>query len=92
MKPLTDGMRFPAVSRTSGQLVYVITPHYTGSQTDILSMCPELTPYQPVIEPRLEAATILTGILHEIRSVYRGPDPMIFTTHQPAQNRGRTKE
>ncbi len=76
-------MRFPAVSRLSGQLIYVVTPHFTGSQTDILASCPELTPYQPVIEPRFETATILTGVLHEIRSVYRGPDPSIFSTHQP---------
>ena len=71
-------MRFPVVCRSSGQIVYISAPDFIGSQSDIMSRCPELEPYRPAIEPLLPSSTVLTGQRHEITSFYRGPDPTLF--------------
>ena len=74
--------------RSSGQLVYVSVTHYTGSPRDIISVCPELTPYQPVIEPLLPAGIVLTGERNEISLIYRGPDPSLFESQRRGLNAG----
>ena len=71
-------MRFPAICSATGQLIYISTPSFIGTQSDIMSLCPELEPYRPILEPQLPSAVVLTGQRHEIVSYYRGPDPTMF--------------
>lgn len=63
-------MRFPAVLRSSGHLVYVLAPTTNSCPEAVLRDCPQLAPYQPTLPEDLPwADQSVEGVKCEISGV-----------------------